>query len=326
MSWVRAVEKIIMRWSIGRKTAAGLGAVLVVQAFAGGLACRSTIRLIAADDHVAESYRILQKLVSLGDFLKDAESRQRGYIITGEERYLDSYDQSLAAAHQELMILISMASGDSILRPRIESMQPAIDRRLIVMKTELELRKYYGFDSALRWVQSGRGKQIMDEIDKLTADLVKEEREALFQRQREAEAEARQALLANIEGALATLFTVGFAGFFLVRSTAGPLREITSAAEKIASEATDFKISEVRNNGFAELASALNRISGKLKDKEAALTREIGERHRSEETIKELAQELDNLAAKRAKETAALEHAKQRIQELAQKLDEIASS
>jgi CHASE3 domain sensor protein len=315
-----------MKGSIGRRITAGLGAVLVVQAFAGGLTYRSTIRLIAADDHVAESYRILQKLVSLGDLLKDAESRQRGYIITGEERYLDSYDQSLAAAHQELMILITMASGDSILRPRIESIQPAIDRRLIVMKTELELRKYYGFDSALRWVQSGRGKQIMDEIDKLTADLVKEEREALFQRQREAEAEARQALLANIAGALATLFTAGFAGFFLVRSTAGPLREITSAAEKIASEATNFKVSEVRNNGFAELASALNRISGKLKDKEAALAREIDERHRSEETIKELAQELDNLAAKRAKETAALEHAKQRIQELAQKLDEIASA
>ena len=314
-----------MRGSIGRRIAAGLRAILVVQAFVGGLAYRGTARLIAADDHVVETYRILQKLASLAALLKDAESRQRGYVITGDERYLDSYDQSLTTAHQELMSLMALAAGDPILRARIELIQPSIGRRLMVMKTELELRKYYGFDSALRWVQSGRGKQIMGEIDKMTADLVKEERESLSRRQAEAETQARKALLTNSAGALVIFFTLGFAGFFLVRSTARPLEEITSAAEKIASEATDFRVSEVRNDGFAGLAMALNNIARRLKDKEAALAKENEERRRSQETIKELEQELEKLAGRRAKETTALEQARQRIQELAQKLDEIAS-
>lgn len=91
-----------MRW-IDQKRAllalsvAALGALLLV----GGLSYRTTTGLIEVSESRDLTYRRLEQLQSLLSELRNAETGQRGYLLTGEESYLEPYREAVGAIPSE---------------------------------------------------------------------------------------------------------------------------------------------------------------------------------------------------------------------------------
>jgi PAS domain S-box-containing protein len=115
--------------------------------------------------HAREEIRrdVLTQLNELTSTVKDAETGQRGFIITGDERYLQPYNEAAARLPQAIEKLRGM--------PRIDITAEDVDRvvRLIERKMEelhsiIEIRRNNGFDAAVAAVRSDEGKQIMDQL------------------------------------------------------------------------------------------------------------------------------------------------------------------
>ena len=66
----------------------------------GAVSYQSTGRLMETASWVARTHKILENLEAVLSALKDAESGQRGFIITGEERYLEPYQAALPLIRQ----------------------------------------------------------------------------------------------------------------------------------------------------------------------------------------------------------------------------------
>ena len=78
--------------SIGAKIGAGFAVGLVIIVAIGVSAYVSTQRLIEENRRVTHTHEVIEGLEHVLSVLKDAETGQRGFILTGEERYLEPYN------------------------------------------------------------------------------------------------------------------------------------------------------------------------------------------------------------------------------------------
>src|SRR5262249_16695290 len=74
--------------TFGRKIAAGYAVALVLQGLVGVAAWATASGLLETQRWTVHTYEVIQRLERLLSLLKDAETGQRGYIITGQEEYL----------------------------------------------------------------------------------------------------------------------------------------------------------------------------------------------------------------------------------------------
>ena len=84
-----------MKWSVGTKMGAGFGVVLLIFVIVGVLSYRSTTQLIGASEWRQHTYEVLGQLDAVLSQLQDVETGQRGYLLTGDEKYLEPYQNGL---------------------------------------------------------------------------------------------------------------------------------------------------------------------------------------------------------------------------------------
>ena len=98
--------------------------------------------------------------------VSDAETGQRGYLLTGDPTYLEPYRNAvpkLATAQTRLRQLVN-ANGSDAMIERAGRISSLIGSKLSEMETTLVLQNTHGRDAALQVVASGVGKKAMDDI------------------------------------------------------------------------------------------------------------------------------------------------------------------
>ena len=102
--------------------------------------------------------------------LKDAETGQRGYLLTGDERYLEPYTRSHAVILDSIDRLRALA-GDSAGRQRhLNAVAEASAAKLAELEQAIAVRRQNGLEAAIAFVRTDRGKEAMDRVrDELAA-------------------------------------------------------------------------------------------------------------------------------------------------------------
>jgi PAS domain S-box-containing protein len=143
--------------------------------------------------------------------LKDAETGQRGYLLTGDEAFLEHYlavrdniDGDLKKLRQHTLL----ASAQK----RLDTLAPWVDAKLAHMAQAIEQRRNQDYAAAIAHVRSGEGKRLMDAIRSEMSGYIQLEENLLVQREAEFQATMRQLLtLIVLTILIATLFGLAFA-------------------------------------------------------------------------------------------------------------------
>jgi len=121
----------------------------------------------------AEQVEVTQSTVSginaLLLALTNAETGQRGFLLTGEDRYLDPYRQARLDIPQLLSSLRTTTRARPDQAQRIENLSPLIDEKLRELARTIELRHDRGFDAALAVVLTDRGRVLMRQMREILA-------------------------------------------------------------------------------------------------------------------------------------------------------------
>src|SRR5713226_7166989 len=133
-------------------------------------------RAWAALGRRSEQLSITQQIVdetnALLSSLKDAETGQRGFLLTGDERYLEPYRRALVEIPATLNTLTKTTANR---RPdqarRIDALKPLVRNKLDELQQTIELRKGKGLDAALAVVRSDRGEAVMDQIRRSCSEI-----------------------------------------------------------------------------------------------------------------------------------------------------------
>jgi len=223
-----------MKLSIGSKLWTSYLAILLVIVIIGSTAYQSINVLLDSAAWVTHTHLVLTRLTDLLSTMQDAETGQRGYLITGEQRYLAPHTAALLRVEGNFNDLKNLTSDSAVEQHRLELIRPLIDAKLAELKETIDLRTDKGFEPARQVVLTDRGKNTMDEIRTLVSAMQSTELTYLKQREAEARISSEKAIATIVVGISLAALMVLFAGIFLSRHIARPLQKITEVAGKIS--------------------------------------------------------------------------------------------
>jgi len=224
-----------MKWSIGSKIGSSFGLALVALMVVGAVSYNSTAKLIDSAEWVGHTHEVLNGLDDLLSGMKDAETGQRGYVITGEARYLEPYQGAREVVDQKLKSLRELTPDNPIQQQRLTAIEPLVASKFSELQETIDLRRTKGFGPAEQVVVTDKGKNAMDSIRKLVGEMQEEETGLLAKRSAEEKDRAHRTEMTIVLGSLCAFVLLSLVGVLLTRNIAVPLGQLSAAAQKIAS-------------------------------------------------------------------------------------------
>ena len=163
------------KWPPPRKFATGYAvaiAVLIINLIITFWNLNSISRIW---DALALSHDIVVGLDDVLSNLRDAETGQRGYLLTGDERYLEPYTKSHSVVTASIDRLRSLVENNGIRREHLNAVAEAASAKLSELETTIKLRRGNGFEAALSVVKTDRGRAYMDQVRGEIAAMAAEE-------------------------------------------------------------------------------------------------------------------------------------------------------
>jgi len=289
-------------WTFGRKIAAGFALAFLLLLGIGAVAYRSIATLTSTSHSVAVTHQVLEHIAGVLSLLKDAETGQRGFVITGDDSYLEPYSGGVAGLDKDVKELRDLTIGDASQQKRLDQAESMISAKLAELKLTIDLRRNEGFDAALKEIRTGRGKKDMDDLREILGQMDREERDALKLRADEVEAASSSTRSTIIFGTLLCLVFITGAGFLITRSLTG---QIGAAVRHVQSSS-------------AELQSAANQQASGAKESATAMTEittTISELLATSRQIAESAQRVAHVAEETSSAARAGDHTAQKTHE-----------
>lgn len=174
-----------MKWLFSKRSLFGFGVALLlicINVFVSSLAYHNTVRLISGYDDSLESLKSIKLVDELLQLLTDAETGQRGYILTGEERYLDPYNAAILNLGNKLEQLRSRNLAAQIGPQNLDSLETQVGTRISELNETIALRRKVGLDAALKTVLTDKGRITMDNIRRVVDGIGLHERNLLENR------------------------------------------------------------------------------------------------------------------------------------------------
>ena len=158
-----------------------------------------------ASEWVRHTIDVEARLFRLTAHLDDTETSSRGYLLTGDESYLELYFSGASSLEADLKQIGPQVASIAQQGQRLSTLKLLTAEKLQLLKRTIELEKAGKAEQALELIRSGAGKAKMDQIRDIIAQMVAEE-ERLLELRMYAQ---RQATIYLLVGVLLAFVTFG---------------------------------------------------------------------------------------------------------------------
>jgi len=259
-------------WTFGRKLSMGFALSFALLLLIGTLAYRGVDLLTQTSYQVARTHAALTHVEALMSLMKDAETSQRGYLLSGEDPYLEPYRQAVANLPRQLAELRPLIRDNPGQQARLNQATAMIEGLMQLHKERIETRRTSTTEAALRVQGLGEGKRRMDELRGVISQMEEEENDLLRQRAQEVESAASGVRMAIVWGTVAGALLVLAAALTLNRALSGQVgtavkhvqrssAELQAAANQQAAGARETATSMTEISTISELLATSRQIA-----------------------------------------------------------------
>lgn len=178
--------------------ALGLGVSLLFFVVTGIVDYSSKVSVMQGWERVRQTHDVIVALNSVLQAMQDAETGQRGYILTGEDSYLEPYHRSKAEVEGRLARVEQVVHDNAGLLTGFNALRGHVQAKIAEMEETIALRREKGLEAARTLVVTGRGKVQMDAIRDRVNDLVAQKIEIRTQRLNAMAAASRSTIFTGI--------------------------------------------------------------------------------------------------------------------------------
>jgi signal transduction histidine kinase len=215
---------------------------------AGLAAVAMFFRMSDTSDWVSHTLEVRLATSSLLVQLQDAQSGERGYLLTGQDEFLEPYRTASVRIKPDFFRLRKLTGDNWAEQKAMDRLGPLIDSKLAAIEEILSLARQGKKDQADALVVPG--KVVMDEIRTVIAEIAEAEQDLLASRER-ADSRARSILL--------FLILCGLAGATVLVTTA--MRSQTRLVRNLQEEASKREIAEASLRQ-AQKMEAIGQLTG----------------------------------------------------------------
>jgi len=203
------------QFAIDNKTFAGFIFILIILTGIEYFTFRTTNELIENSKLVNQTHTILTKLELVFSTLKDAESGQRGYMLTNDSVYMDHYKKDNIIVNNEIDDLKKLITDNSEHEQRIDLLDSLVKERYKRMEVTLQLHDMVGQRAAMELLMTGEEYRIMDKIRNLIDTMKDDENQLLAVNTMKTDASANRTIMVILITGSLSIMIVLIALYFI---------------------------------------------------------------------------------------------------------------
>lgn len=138
---------------------------------AGALSAIATHELTVVDRRVAQAQQCLAAVNQLLATMNEAETAQRGYILTRDDKYLAPYEAARPRYRTELAALERLYAGDPVRTASLRQLASVCDQRFAEISRTIRLMDEHGIAPVLNVLESDEGWRLMNDIRRRLQEL-----------------------------------------------------------------------------------------------------------------------------------------------------------
>lgn len=267
-----------MKLSLKTNLRIGLGISLLLLIISSTASFISIKNLIKSADMVVESNGIISDVDNTVSMLKDAETGQRGFLLTGNPVFLDPYERSIKRTDSLFSRVMAATKANVYEQQKLKELRVIIDKRMAILIKTIDEKKRNGdvLEASLL-----EGKKYMDDARQIIREIRNEEKRSLAEKTAEMNTLAGfSPYLIILAAILSVLSTVFFyqkvssefnerVGLFqqlqhLNEDTAKRIDTIKSIAHQISTGNYKVRLHETSKDGLGSLSGSLNNMAESL--------------------------------------------------------------
>jgi len=202
---------------VRRKLQLAFGSAVLALLVVGAISYRSMVESSESDLWVRHTEQVLEKLQDLLAAMQTVESNARGYLLTGDESFLETYRAGIAKTEKDQSILRNLTADNTGQQRRLGTLATLAARKIQLAEQVLNVRRTKGLEAATDAIQKGSGKQIMDDFQALIGQMQDEELRLLTLREEDAKQRLTQTKTVLILGTFLGLLIATLAGWSVQR-------------------------------------------------------------------------------------------------------------
>ncbi|MFQ3612768.1 MAG: PAS domain S-box protein [Cyanobacteriota bacterium] len=176
----------------------GFLVALTLLATGAGLSLFESYQLTRREQRVSHSHSVLENLEFLLLGLKEAESGQRGYILTGHPQQLEVFQAGIRQVQIRQQILRELTQDNLWQQERLDRVEPQIEQRLENLNRSLEVYQDDPEDWATQATLTELGSELQVAVEDILLQMEDTERELLAQRSQVASLSIQRTTLAIV--------------------------------------------------------------------------------------------------------------------------------
>lgn len=184
-----------------KRLAVGFAVAITILSALALSSYQSIYLFVEAGKWVAHTQEVLRRLNLLQAEVAEAESSARGYVITGDERFLERYEAADNSATATAKLIRQLTADNPAQQRRLDALEPAIAERFAALREVVALQRDGRASQVVQLIRT-RGESLGDEIRRRTEEMKAEETRLLAERSEAAEASARRTLATLLLGTL----------------------------------------------------------------------------------------------------------------------------
>ncbi|MEH2284545.1 MAG: response regulator [Nostoc sp.] len=200
-----------------KKVAAGFGLALAILVLISTLSYQSTEVLINTSKKLNNTQLTINSLQELLSNIKDAETGQRGYILTKQDAYLKPYQTAITKVAPEIKELRKLTADDPKQLSQLNTLESLIAVKLNELKKTIELRQNFGLDAALEVINTNQGNNLMSDIRNIIREMQNKETEELQQQLKITKTSAHNTLLMQAIAICLSFLILAIVYYFIYR-------------------------------------------------------------------------------------------------------------
>lgn len=195
----------------------GLLLAIVVLGVGGFAGYGSARHMVENEKQVAHTHQVINALETFLSTLKDAETGQRGFILTEKDEYLEPYYDGVRRVTGQLDQLKELVSDNPEQMVQVLELKGVTERKLMELERSIALARQKERAQALALVRSDSGQVLMAGIRRSVSDLQNEERALLERRAAESRESYRIAVVSIVLPAILGVILVGCLTYLIQR-------------------------------------------------------------------------------------------------------------
>ena len=283
--------------SIGKKTAAGFGVVVLSFAAVAWVVYQNTQRLIDDSRWVAHTHLVIETVAEALLSLRIAEASAQRYVLSGHESELTTFRTAQMRLNGALDAFARLTTDNPSQQRRVPGARSQIAAFFSALEPVLREREQRGLEPSLALFLASRDQSHVDEARAVLHEMEATERMLLSQRNQSSDVTGDQSTGVITWGALATILLCVSVGLVITRTITQPVRELVHGAEQIGAGNLVHRLNVRTSDELGRLAEAFNRMTERLRETTVSVDTDKNARARTEMLLQTIAETASNLVS-----------------------------